>query len=412
MRRLAAILCAAAATLVSSYAAAQDFTLTDAVAFARANAPQGRSVALLLAANRAQRDELRAGYLPSLNVAGLLTAGFSGSGSNLGVRGMIGSPFVNQWAVGLEGSWSVLDFTRIEPRVAAVEADASALRAERARTERDVALAVLDTFERALAVEANISALDEDLRARRVHLEAMRSLAAAGTIALADLLQIEAGIARGETGRVMLSAESEAARAALRVLTGQSRSASARLLIDAPPRGDVAPEAAMLAARREQARRVRDIAWREVLPRVIVGGSVGYASAAPPREPGAWAVGVAVVVPLTTFFAERARQETVALTAEARGEEAIARAQQMAVQISELAAMLRGLEASRAPADASVRAARLALDAMEARARGGLVREVEIEAARVALAQATAQRAVLAIRAQAMRARLAILGAR
>jgi len=52
------------------------------------------------------------------------------------------------------------------------------------------------------------------------------------------------------------------------------------------------------------------------------------------------------------------------------------------------------------------------LDAMEARARGGLVREVEIEAARVALAQATAQRAVLAIRAQAMRARLAILGAR
>ena len=105
--------------LIPCTARAEGLRLSDAIREAWANAPRVRASADAVDAARARQREANAGYIPTVNAAAVAFTGFSGSsGSNLGVRGMMASPFVDHSAAGVEGSWSALDFLRIEPRAA------------------------------------------------------------------------------------------------------------------------------------------------------------------------------------------------------------------------------------------------------------------------------------------------------
>ncbi len=385
---------------------------TQAIRFAWANAPRVRAALALVAVSAAKRDELRAGYFPQVNGAVLGTAGFSGSGSNLGVRGMMGSPFVNRWAAGLEGSWSALEFLRIEPRVDVTYAEEAAANADRERIERDVALMIVDVYEKTLEAETMLSVAHADIASRRMHVGALDALLnAGGVIPATDLLQGRAALARSEAARAGVVADLDGLRAVLSTLVGDPRMVAARLVLDAP-KSDAKGDEDVVAARaqREAARRLRDLAWRDLLPRVVVGGSAGYAHTPTPQDPGLWAAGVAVMVPLTGTFSERARQQVAAFAADSRAHEADARAQEVEVRRATLRATLRALELALPSAEASTKAAHEAMSAVEARANAGLVREVEVGTALVAVAHATSTEGQIRIRVQATRARLAWLG--
>ncbi len=384
----------------------------EAIRYAWSNAPTVRAAAALTAVSEARRAELRAGYLPVATAGGLYTKGFPGSGGNLGMRGMMNSPFVRTWAVGLEASWSALEFLRIGPRIDVTYAEEAAARAEQARIERDVALMMVDLYERTLAAEAALQIADADIAARRAHVAGLAALASAGgAVPESDVLQARATLARTEADRTLAAADREGLRGVLAVLVGDLRMTSVKLVLDAPA-VDVSsdPDAAAARAHREAARRLRDVAWRDVLPRVVVSGSVGYANTPMGQDPGLWAAGVGVIIPLTSFFAEEARAEAAARAADARAFEADARAQELAIQRATLRAMRKALDAAIAATDATVAAAKAALAAVEARVKGGLARALELESARVVLVRAEVDAATLRIRSDAIKARLSWMG--
>ncbi len=116
------------------------------------------------------------------------------------------------------------------------------------------------------------------------------------------------------------------------------------------------------------------------------------------------------MVPLTSVFAEKARNDALALEAESRALEADARSQEMESRRASLRATMKGLELALPSADESTKVAREAFDAIETRAKGGLARELEVESARLTLIRAQTTAASLRVRADAARARLAWLG--
>jgi outer membrane protein TolC len=365
----------------------------------------------MVEAARAKQSEAKAAYIPTVNADAVTFTGFSGSsGSNLGVRGMVASPFVDHYAAAVEGSWSALEFLRIGPRVSAARAEEAAVEAEKAGVERDTGLAVVDAYERVLSLEATIASVDEDLSSRRAALAVLETQAASGIVAGVEVLQNRAGLARAVADRTRLVAEAQAARAGLIVLTADPRFSSASLELDAlTPRGGM-PETRMAVARRDQADRLRDVAGRELTPRLVVSGSAGYANPSLGKDTGYYAIGAAVIVPLTSFISEEARQEVQARNAEAQADAAEARRQQVELEIASLRATVAGVTAGIPAADASERAARAALDALDARVKAGAARAVETEAARALVVEAQSTAAVLRIRARTLQARLALLG--
>jgi outer membrane protein TolC len=404
-RAVILVLCALAAP-----GRAQTLSLTEAVQRARGHAPQRRAAAALRVAAQARQREVLAGLLPSVNAAAVYTAGFPGSGGNLPVRGMINAPFISQWAAGIEGSWSVLEVLRAAPRLGALRQEELAARGEEQRADRDVALQIVDGFERALAAEAGLRILLADEAARQAHLSALSALAGRGVIPEVDVLQARAGLARIAAERARIAAERDVARAALVALTGEPRLAAAALVLDVPPAGPPGPEAAIARARREQARRLRLLPRLELVPRLVLGGSAGYANPPAGQAPGLWAAGAAVHLPLLGILAERPRHEAAAALAEAQVHDAERLALEVEVEIRRLRARLAGLFAEADAAAITSQAARAALAAVEARARAGLAREVEVEASRAVAAQAAASEAVLQVRIQAAQARLALIG--
>lgn len=79
----------------------------------------------------------------------------------------------------------------------------------------------------------------------------------------------------------------------LATLVGDDRMTTVKLILDAPTMdGKMDPEGRAARAYREAATRLRDLSWREALPRVIVAGSFGYANPQPGQDPGVWAAGV------------------------------------------------------------------------------------------------------------------------
>lgn len=383
----------------------------EAIRFAWANAPRVRAASALVAVADAKRTELRAGYLPQVNLGATLTTGFSGSGSNLGVRGMIASPFVHHWAVGLEASWSALEFLRIEPRVDVANAEGLAARAEQERIERDVALMMIDLYERILVVEGALQATDAEIAWREAHVKALVALVAGGAVPPTDLLQARASLARAVADRALAVADRDGLRAVLATLVGDPRMTQVALLLDAPTTDAIATAEGRAAnAYREAATRLRSLSWREALPRVVVGGSVGYANPPAGQDAGLWAVGVSAVVPLTAPFVAAARDDAAASTEESKAFEADARAEQLELERSSLRANVRAFEAAIPAMKESARAVQEALRATQSRVDGGLNRELEVEAIRVLLTRSLTDEATLRIRLAAAEARLAWIG--
>jgi outer membrane protein TolC len=394
-----------------SLARAEGLRVSEAIQRAQAIAPQSRGAAHLVEAARARQREASAGYIPTLNADAVAFTGFSGSsGSNLGVRGMVASPFIDHYAAALEGSWSVLEFLRIGPRVAAAQEEESAALADRTSAERDVAIAVIDTYERVLSLGAVLAAMDQDLSSRQAEIAVLEAQLQGGTVPEAEVLQSRAGMARIAADRAKIDAEHQAARAALVVLTGDARFASASLEFDPLAAAPTLAEVRTAVARRNEAERLRELGARELTPRLVISGSGGFANPAPGKDTGYYAVGAAVIVPLTAFVGEKARQEAQAQTAEARADAADARRQQVALQIASLRATLTGVRASTAAVDASEHAARAALEALQARIQAGAVRAAEIESARTLVVDTSSTAAVLRIRILALQAKLALLG--
>jgi len=382
------------------------------IRYAWSNVPRVRAAAAVTAVSEARRAELKAGYLPVATAGGLYTKGFPGSCGNLGpprddelaVRSHVGG-----------GPRGELVRARVPAHRSARRGDvrrggrrAGGTGTHRARRGADDGRSV----ERTLAAEAALRIADADIVARCAHVDALAALAkAGGSIPESDVLQARASLARAEADRMLAAADRDGLRGVLAILVGDQRMVSVTLLLDAPTiDGGSDPDAAAARAHREAARRLRDVAWRDVLPRVVVSGSVGYANTPPGQDPGYWAAGIGLVIPLTSYFVEEARAEAAARAADARAHEADARAQELALQRVTLRAMRKALDAAIAASDATVIAARDALAAIEARVKGGLAREVEVETVRLAVIRAEVDAATLRVRADAIRARLAWMG--
>jgi outer membrane protein TolC len=360
-------------------------------------------------ASEARRDEAMVGYAPDLLVGAAYTDGFPGSGGNLGLRGMLGSPFFRHYVAGVDASFHLVELLRMPFVVRAAEAGINAHDAASETARREVALTLIELFERAMEAAERSAVIDAELGARRQQIEALRARAQAGMVAGEQLLQAEAGVADAEAELAAARSEEQSARAALRALLGDDRALTATLHMEIPAVTTELPEVRMARAWRRQASdfaTLRDMEW---IPRLSVGGSLGYAN--PPRgaDTGYYAFGAAVAFPLTGAFREQNRRSAAIAEAEARAHEAEFVVQQLAVRVAEMDGAIAGLEAALPSAERSVTVARSAVDAMNVRAQAGTVPVVEVEAARAVLRRAQTRLRMLTLRIDGLRARRTFL---
>jgi hypothetical protein len=120
-------------------------------------------------------------------------------------------------------------------------------------------------------------------------------------------------------------------------------------------------------------------------------------------------VGVALVVPLTGTFRERARLAADMANAEARALETDATLEQLAVRTAEIDGSITGLEAALPAAGRSREAAAQALAAALVRAEAGTVPQVEVEATEAILRGAEIRERTLRLRVDGLKARRAYL---
>lgn len=360
-------------------------------------------------AAEARRDEALVGYAPDVLLGAAYTDGFPGSGSNLQLRGMLGSPFFRHYVAGVDASWNLVELLRTPYAVRAAEAGVDAADASRATAEREVALAVVDVFERILTSGDTREVLEAEAQSRREQMGALRTRVEAGMVAREQLLQGEAGLSDVEAELTTAAAEERSARIALRALIADDRALTATLRIEAPTGGRELPEIGIARAWRRQAEELSMLRGMEWMPKVMVGGSAGYANPPPGSDPGYYAVGVGLALPLTGTFRERAQREAEAASAEARALEADATLEQLAVRTAEIDGSIAGLEAALPAAARSREAAEQALAAVRARAQAGAVPQVDVEAARAVPRRTEMRERMLRLRLDGLRARRAFL---
>jgi outer membrane protein TolC len=240
---------------------------------------------------------------------------------------------------------------------------------------------------------------------------ALRARVAAGTVAREQLHSAEAGLADLEAEIEGVRAEERSARAALRALTGDERALDAALRFEVPESVDEVPELRLARALRRQAAELRTLRDFEWAPRLMVGGSTGYANPPPGDDPGYYAAGAAIAFPLTGAFRGRAHREADAASADARALEADATIQQLAIRTAEIDGAIAGLEGALPAAGGSRDAARQALDALGVRALAGAVPQVDVETTQAALRRAQMRERILRLRIDGLRARRAFLAA-
>lgn len=197
--------------------------LLEALTLASRKDPRVAVTAARRRAAEARRDEAVVGYAPDVLVGAAYTNGFPGSGSDLQLRGMLGSPFFHQYVAGVDASWNLVELLRTPFAVRSAEAGVDAADATRATAEREVALAVIDLFERILSTGESRDVLAGEARARREQIGALRTRVEAGTVAREQLLQAEAGLSDVEAALAVATAEERSARTALRALIGNER---------------------------------------------------------------------------------------------------------------------------------------------------------------------------------------------
>lgn len=379
--------------------------LTEALRLAMRRDARFAVAAARTRAAEARRAEALVGYAPDVLVGVGYTAGFPGSGSNLQLRGMLGSPFFRSYVAGVDASWNLVDLLRTPHAVSAAEAAVDAAAAARDTATREVALALVDLFERVLAAQERRALLDVEVGARRVLLETLRARVAAGTLASDQALMAEAGVGEAEAERVLAAAEERSARAALRALVGDDRALTASLVLDARATERELPEVRVAQALRRQASEVRTLRGMEWVPRVTVAGSVGYANPAPGGDPGYYALGAAVALPITGVVRERSRRTAELASLEARASEADATLEQLAIHVAEIDAAIGGLEASLPAVEQGRRLADTAFAGVTARVASGVVAPIELDAAHAAQRRAQGRERLLRVHLEGLRAR-------
>jgi outer membrane protein TolC len=380
-----------------------------ALALAARRDPRVAVAAARTRAAEARRAEALVGYAPDVLLGAAYTDGFPGSGSNLQLRGMLGSPFYRHYVAGVDASWNLVDLLRAPHAVRAAEAGIDVAVASRAAAEREVALAVIALFEEILSAVETRDVLAAEARARRGQMGAVRARVESGTVPGEQLLQAEAGLSDVEAELATATADERRARTALRALIADDRALTATLRIEVPGSGRELPEMRIARAWRRQADELATLSNMEWLPRVTVGGSTGYANSAPGSDPGYYAVGVAVALPLTGALRERARRDADAAGAEGRALETSAILEQLSVRSAEIDGAIAGLGAALPAAKQSREAAEQALEAITVRAQAGAVPQVDVEAARATLRRAGMRERMLGLRIQGLRARRAFL---
>jgi outer membrane protein TolC len=381
--------------------------LIEAVALASHRDPRIAVVAARSQAAEARRAEALVGYAPDVLAGAAYTTGFPGSGSNLQLRGMLGSPFFRQYVVGVDASWNLVDLLRTPFVVRAAEAAVDATAATRLAAEREVALAVTDLFERSISAGVTREVLVAESAARREQLGALRARVEAGAVAREPLLQAEAALADVDAELATQTAEERSARTALRALIADDRALVAPLLLEVPSAAGELPEVRAARAWRQQAAAFSTLKGLEWAPRLMLGGSVGHANPPQGSDPGYYAAGVAVALPVTGVFRERARREADSAGAEARALEAEAMIEGLSVRIAELDGSIEGLAAALPAADRGKEAAEQALRAITARAQAGAVPQIDLEIARSVLRRAAMRERMLRLRLDGLRARRA-----
>lgn len=405
-------------------AQAETLTLEDALRQASSASPRVREARANVDGSRATVSLARSVYLPDVNFAAAATAGFGGSTHALGVRGLMNSPYTQHFGAGVEAGWTVYDFGRTAAHVDAALAGVDAAKARGALSARVTALEVLQAFEAAVTAEEDVRATAAVIELRARGAAAAQSLAAAG---VRPALEVLVAIARAEEARAALEvarAELEAARFRLGALLGRPLAASTALVAAEPSKGDVERAVSSpLAASRDpshdaadaelaRARALDRAASAEHRPRLVVAGSAGYARRVSPDEPGYWAAGVGIVVPLLGFVREEARARAATADAQAASARAHQADLELRAQLGREAALLRTFAASVAAADASVAAAGTVLSAAEARYAAGQLSFVEVDAARDAVIRAESTRRRLTLRGALSLARVGVWSGR
>ncbi|TAK30153.1 MAG: TolC family protein [Myxococcaceae bacterium] len=379
--------------------------LTEALRLAMRRDARFAVAAARTRAAEARRAEALVGYAPDVLVGVGYTAGFPGSGSNLQLRGMLGSPFFRNYVAGVDASWNLVDLLRTPHAVSAAEAAVDAAAAAHDTATREVALALVDLFERVLAAQERRALLGVEVGARRELLGALQARVAAGTLASDQALMAEAGVGDGEAERVLATAEERSARAALRALVGDDRALTASLVFDARGAEREPPEVRVAQALRRQASEVRTLWGMEWLPRVTVAGSVGYANPAPGSDPGYYALGAAVALPITGVVRERSRRAAEVASLEARASEADATLEQLAIHVAEIDAAIAGLDASLPAVEQGRQLADTALAGVAARVASGVVAPIDLEAALATQRRAQGRERLLRVHLEGLRAR-------
>lgn len=382
--------------------------LAEAIELAARVDPRAAAAASRRRIAELQRSDATLLAAPDVLAGGAYTAGFPGSGSNLQLRGMLGSPFFRHYVAGVDASWNLADLLRVSHARGAADAAIEAADVSVAVARRDAALVVIDLFERVLGARATQAVLVAEAAGRGQLLDALRARVAAQTVAEAELLQAEAAIADLDAELATARTDEQSAREALRVAIADDRALAAELRIEAIAPAPL-PERAIADALRREADEQRALARLAWLPRVILGASAGYANPSSGTDTGLYALGVAVGLPITGALRERHRREAEAEAADARALELDASVRTLAIRAAELEGAIAGLEASLVAAEASRRAAERARDALAARAAAGVVAHVELEATEVALRRAQLREQLLRVHADGMRARRAAI---
>ncbi|HQY65515.1 MAG TPA: TolC family protein, partial [Polyangiaceae bacterium] len=125
--------------LATGAARAETLTIEDATRLAQERSPRRQEAQALVEGARAAVSVARSGYLPDANLAAVATAGFGGSTQQLGVRGIINSPYTQHFGAGIEAGWTVYDFGRTSSRVDAALARVDSATAWKGLTGRAAA---------------------------------------------------------------------------------------------------------------------------------------------------------------------------------------------------------------------------------------------------------------------------------